>query len=127
MKRYNDGNLAVDIQRKRQPETRTIQKKKIVVRYGISGKEKLSFFIAIIFLVFISLLILTRYSAASKLNYQIVGLQNDMKNMQDQNNQLKLQIDSLSNPDRIRSVAQEMGLTGNDGTVKVYNKDIASN
>lgn len=127
MKRYNDGNLAVDIQRKRQPETRTIQKKKIVVRYGISGKEKLSFLIAIIFLVVISLLILTRYSAASKLNYQIVGLQNDMKNMQDQNNQLKLQIDSLSNPDRIRSVAQEMGLTGNDGTVKVYNKDIASN
>ena len=127
MKRYNDGNLAVDIQRKRQPETRTIQKKKIVVRYGISGKEKLSFFIAIIFLVFVSLLILSRYSEVSKLNYQIVGMQNDIKNLHDQSNQLKLQIDSLSTPERIRSVAQEMGLTGNEGTVKIYNKDIASN
>lgn len=127
MKRYNDGNLAVDIQRNTQPETRTIQKKKIMVRYGISGKEKLSFFIAIIFLVSISLLILSRYSTVSQLNYQVVGMQNEIKNMHDQNNQIKLQIDALSNPERIRSVAQEMGLTGNEGTVKVYNKDIASN
>lgn len=127
MRPFNQGNLAVDIQRKRKPATKTIQKKKVLVRYGISGKEKMAFLIAIILMVSVAIGVLTRFSLVSNYNYQFAGIQKQIKQLQDDNNQLKIQMDQLSSPERIQAVAKEMGLTGNEGTVKVYNKDIASN
>jgi len=120
MKRFNYGNLAVDIQRKTQPKRKTIQKKKVVYRYGISGKEKLAFFIGIILIVSISIMVLARYSEVSKYNYQIVEIQKQIKTTQEENNQLKLKIDELSSPERIQSIANEMGLAQHEGSVKVY-------
>lgn len=120
MKLFNHGNLAVDIQRKTQPATKTVQKKKVVHRYGITGKEKLAYFIAIMIIVSISLMVLARYSEVSKQNYQIVEIQQQMKETQEENNQLKLQIDALSDPERIKAVANEMGLAQHEGSVKVY-------
>ncbi|AMA72566.1 MULTISPECIES: cell division protein FtsL [Aneurinibacillus] len=125
MRLYNQGNLAARIEQK--PKQRMIQKKRVTIRYGISSGEKLLYFFAIIALVGVSTLIVARYAQISDYNYQILETKSEMKKMTEENGELRAKIDELSKPERIRSIAEQMGLSKLDNTVRVFKGGTASN
>jgi cell division protein FtsL len=124
---YNQGNLATNINPKQKPKQKVLQKKRTVIRPGISGGEKLMYFFAIILFVCVLSSVIARYTMISSYNYQIIQAKKDIKKMSESNGELKVQIDALSKPNRIREVAQQMGLTKNDDTVRVVKDNRTSN
>jgi len=123
---YNQGNLAKQIERK--PKQRTVQKKRVTVRPGgISAGEKLLYFFIVIALVTVSTFIIARYAKISDYNYQILETKQEVKKVSEQNGELHAKIDELSKPERIRSIAEQMGLTKLDDTVRVFKGGTASN
>ncbi|WP_047151548.1 cell division protein FtsL [Aneurinibacillus tyrosinisolvens] len=127
MRPYNQGNLATNINPKQKPKQKVLQKKRTVIRPGISGGEKLMYFFAVILFVSVLSSVIARYTMISSYNYQIIQAKKDIKKMSESNGELKVQIDALSKPDRIREVAQQMGLTKNDDTVRVVKDNRTSN
>jgi cell division protein FtsL len=123
---YNQGNLATSIERKVRPKQRIPQKKRVTVRYGISAGEKMLYFFTVIALVIVSTFIIARYAKISDFNYQILETKQEMKTVSEQNGELHAKIDELSKPERIRSIAEQMGLTRLEDTVRVFKGGTAS-
>jgi cell division protein FtsL len=121
---YNQGNLATSIER--QPKQKIVTQKRVIIRHGISGAEKLIYFAAILFLVGLCSLIIARYAQISSYNYQVIQVQQQIKQMADETSDLKVKVDVLSKPERIRQIAEKMGLTKNEATVRIV-KNNASN
>ncbi|WP_027414488.1 cell division protein FtsL [Aneurinibacillus terranovensis] len=119
MKSYNQGNLATSIQQNPKRKQKISQKKRVTVRYGISGAEKLTYFFSILFLVALCLLITARYAQISSYNFQMIKMQKEIKTLTEATGELRVQIDTLSRPERIQQIAEKMGLTSNDSTVRV--------
>ncbi|WCK53091.1 cell division protein FtsL [Aneurinibacillus sp. Ricciae_BoGa-3] len=124
MRRYNQGNLATNIERK--PKQKVVTQKRVIIRQGISGTEKLIYFGAILLLVAMCSFIIARYAQISDYNYQVIRVQNQIKQIGDETADLKVQVDVLSKPERIRQIAEKMGLTKNEATVRIV-KNNASN
>ncbi|CEH32108.1 hypothetical protein AM501_28295 [Aneurinibacillus migulanus] len=127
MRPYNQGNLATRIEQKPKPKQRTIQKKRVTIRPGISSGEKLLYFFVVIALVIVSTFLIARYAKISHYNYQILETKQEVKKVTEQNGELHAKIDELSKPERIRSIAEQMGLTKLDDTVRVFKGGTASN
>ncbi|MBN6185945.1 cell division protein FtsL [Aneurinibacillus sp. BA2021] len=124
---YNQGNLATQIERKTVPKRKVPQKKRVTVRYGISAGEKMLYFFVVIALVVVATFIIARYAQISDYNYQILETKQEVKQITEQNGELHAKIDELSKPERIRSIAEQMGLTRLDDTVRVFKGGTASN
>lgn len=124
---YNQGSLATQIERKPIPKRKVPQKKRVTVRYGISAGEKMLYFFVVIALVVVATFIIARYAKISDYNYQILETKQEVKQISEQNGELHAKIDELSKPERIRSIAEQMGLTKLDGTVRVFKGGTASN
>lgn len=119
MRPYNQGNLATKI---RQEAEKTAQKKRVTtVRYGISGSEKVMYFFTVVALVTVSSFLVARYADISHYNYETIKLKTEIKKLNEQNADMSAKIDELSKPERIRTIAEKMGLTRQDDTVRVFN------
>lgn len=85
------------------------------------------YFFVVIALVVVATFIIARYAQISDYNYQILETKQEVKQITEQNGELHAKIDELSKPERIRSIAEQMGLTRLDDTVRVFKGGTASN
>jgi cell division protein FtsL len=105
---YYRGNLAVDIENSRS----VIKKKRTVkIRPTIPTGEKLLYLFMITLVVAGAVIVGLRYVQMSEYNYQIQNLKQEIRKNQEKNAALQLQIDRMSNRDRIYSEAATMMMT----------------
>lgn len=119
MSRMVYGNLAA----KHEYETRykkekVIRYRKVSVRHGLPVKEKLTYLLLVVLFVAISGVLLSRYAYVAELNYKVLGAKSEIANMEKEIELLQLKVAELSSPDRILKIAEEMGLTQQEGNVK---------
>jgi cell division protein FtsL len=119
MSYYYRGNLAVELERKENSRSVTKVKKKIRFKQSIPTGEKL------LYLLFISLTVAglgfvgVRYSQISQYNYEIQSTKKENERLTEQNAALQLQIEQMSNRDRIQKEAERQGMEFNPAAVHV--------
>ncbi|WP_400163189.1 cell division protein FtsL [Brevibacillus sp. TJ4] len=122
MSYYYRGNLAVDIEREESSRSVTKVKRKIRFRQSIPTGEKL------LYLLFISLTVAglgfvgVRYSQISQYHYEIQSAKKENERLAEQNAALQLQIEQMSNRDRIQKEAERQGMVFNPAAVHVIGK-----
>jgi cell division protein FtsL len=116
MSYYYRGNLAVELEQSRSPQKK---KRTVTIKPSIPTGEKL------LYLFFISLVVVgvgfvgVRYSQISQYNYEIQSVKKEIRLIQEKNAALQLQIEQMSNRDRIISEAEKMGMVSNPDAVRV--------
>lgn len=103
------GNVALDqtSEAKVRPRKKTVKVKRLV-----SVQEKLLYIVAMVLLVCLSALVLTRYAEISQVNYEIQQMEQQISQYKEENMQLRSEAQSLKSRQRIQSVArEELGMT----------------
>lgn len=123
MSYYYRGNLAVELEKKSRTVTKT--KRTIRMKPTIPTGEKL------LYLLFISLTVIglglvgVRYSQISQYNYDIQSTKKENRLLGEKNAAVKLQIEQMSNRDRIQSEAERQGMVFNPEAVHVIGQSKA--
>lgn len=108
---YTNGNLALKPQRKPQPPVE--EKKRIVVkRKTLPMQEKLMYLSTIILCVAVAGLIIFRYAQIYDLNLQIKKMNSEHQALSVEMEVLQRQVETLSNPERIKEMAESLGMVG---------------
>ncbi|MGN7470035.1 cell division protein FtsL [Brevibacillus sp. SAFN-007a] len=116
MSYYYQGNLAMELEKQSRSVTKTT-KRTIRIKPTIPTGEKL------LYLLFISLTVIglgmvgVRYSQISQMNYEIQSTKKENRLLAEKNATLKLQIEQLSNRDRIQREAERQGMVYNANAV----------
>ncbi|WP_312114034.1 cell division protein FtsL [Brevibacillus reuszeri] len=116
MSYYYRGNLAVELEQQSRSVTKTT-KRTIRIKPTIPTGEKL------LYLLFISLTVIALglvgvgYSQISQYNYEIQSTKKDNRIVAEKNTALQLQIEQLSNGNRILQEAERQGMTYNADAV----------
>ncbi|WP_103107683.1 cell division protein FtsL [Brevibacillus reuszeri] len=116
MSYYYRGNLAVELEKQPRSVTKTT-KRTIRIKPTIPTGEKL------LYLLFISLTVIglglvgVRYSQISQYNYDIQSTKKENRIVTEKNTALQLQIEQLSNGNRILQEAERQGMTYNANAV----------
>ncbi|MFP3389641.1 cell division protein FtsL [Brevibacillus sp. SIMBA_040] len=116
MSYYYRGNLAVELEQQPRSVTKTT-KRTIRIKPTIPTGEKL------LYLLFISLTVIglglvgVRYSQISQYNYDIQSTKKENRIVNEKNTSLQLQIEQLSNGNRILQEAERQGMTYNANAV----------
>jgi len=116
MSYYYRGNLAVELEQQSRSVTKTT-KRTIRIKPTIPTGEKL------LYLLFISLTVIglglvgARYSQISQYNYDIQSTKKENRIVTEKNTSLQLQIEQLSNGNRILQEAERQGMTYNANAV----------
>lgn len=125
---YHYGNLAVKPKRREQEdyvirETR----KKVVRRKSIPVGEKLLYLMTVLVGVVIASVIIFRYADIYDVNLHVKQVKSEMETMQLEMQQLERQVQTLSNPERIRQFAEAQGMTSSleSGIVVKKSSDLA--
>lgn len=115
------SNLAVKIQQKRQQEqTKQIQRERVIIkkRSPFTLGERV-LFVAFLFMVLVgSVFIISNYVKLYHIHMDIQAVEAKLEKQEKINNDLLIQKEELSNPERIWSKAKELGLTLNPNNVK---------
>lgn len=117
------SNVAYQIRERREQrqQERVNKSSTVIVEKGriTKGEVMLLTFLALIFFV-VSVLVINNYAKIHSLNREVHALESEIENKQRINDDLKLQVTELSEPDRIMKIAKEkLGLTLNENNVKV--------
>lgn len=122
MSYYYRGNLAMELEQEQQTRTVTKTKRTIRMKPTIPTGEKL------LYLLFISLTVAglgfvgVRYSQISQYNYDIQSVKKENRLLTEQNAALHLQIEQMSNRDRIQGEAERQGMVFDPAAVHVIGK-----
>lgn len=112
------GNLAVKPEYTPVKRERVVHTRKVTIRHGLPIKEKLSYLLLVVVFVAISGILLSKYALLAETNYKVQAVKAKITNVQKEIDLLQIEVARLSSPDRIETVAQEMGLTQREGNVK---------
>jgi|HigsolmetaGSP12D_1036236.scaffolds.fasta_scaffold00784_5 cell division protein FtsL len=117
------GNLAVQPERKTPGGApgRRPQADRKVRRRSIPVYEKLLYLLTVALLVAVASFIVYRYAEIYQTNRQIQNVSNGLAQIEADNKQLEQQIRELSDPERIRKMAESYGMVPN--TDKIMIKD----
>jgi len=124
---YINGNLA--LQPKRKPEREQQQqyrdKKRVVVkRKSIPVQEKLLYIFTVFIGVAVAGVIIFRYAQIYDMNLEIKQLNSSYQNMTIEMEELKKQVEMLSDPERIRQMAESQGMVSTmDNGIIVYTNE----
>lgn len=125
---YNYGNLAVSPKRQEREEYVIREKKTKVVRQKpIPTKEKMSYLFVVLLGVAISSLIIFRHAEIYKINLQVKQVNNEIQAMTINIEQLQREVQTLSNPERIRKFAETQGMASSLDSGIIVKKTSASN
>jgi cell division protein FtsL len=116
MSYYYRGNLAVELEQSRSPQK---TKRTVTIKPSIPTGEKLLYLFFIVLVVVGVSFVGVRYSQISQYNYEIQSLKKEIRLNQEKNAVLQLQIEQMSNRDRIISEAEKMGMVSNPDAVRV--------
>ncbi|WP_224722411.1 cell division protein FtsL [Paenibacillus vietnamensis] len=106
-----NGNLALQPKRKqdRQPEIK--EKKRVVVtRKSLPVQEKLLYMFTVVICVIVAGVIISRYAQIYSMNLEIKQLNSDYQAVNVELEDLKKQVEMLSDPERIRRLAETQGM-----------------
>jgi cell division protein FtsL len=117
MSYYYRGNLALEVQKEKQPVKRTKQSK--VAHPSITLGEKLTYLVLLFVFVAGCVLIGWRYVQISQLNYTIQMTKQEISRIQSENSTLQSEIEQMSNRSRIVTEAEKMGMVTSKDNVKV--------
>ncbi|NIK75874.1 cell division protein FtsL [Paenibacillus castaneae] len=108
---YVNGNLALQPKRKQDQQTVIKETKRVVVtRKPLPGPEKLLYIFTVLMLVIVSGVIIFRFSQDYHMNLEIKQLTNEYRTMNVEMEDLKKQVEMLSDPERIRKMAESQGM-----------------
>lgn len=108
---YTNGNLAMTPKRKEQEEYVIREtRKKIVRKKSLPVQEKLLYLFTVIAAVVIAGIIIFRYAEIYDMNLHIKQLNNEMQSITIEVEQLQRQVQTLSDPERIRELAESQGM-----------------
>ncbi len=130
---YIQGNLAVE--KRSGQKVRVRETKKVVYRRTtIPMQEKLLYLFTIAVCVIVAGMIIWRYAQIYEMNTKIEQIERDIKALEMENRNLKLEVFELQNPKRLREMGEALGLrmsnedAGSAGVKSADNKvNIASN
>ncbi|GEC90044.1 MULTISPECIES: cell division protein FtsL [Brevibacillus] len=118
---YYRGNLAMELEQQSRSVTKTT-KRTVRIKPTIPTGEKL------LYLLFISLTVVglglvgVRYSQISQLNYEIQSTKHENRLTTEKNATLKLQIEQMTNRDRLQKEAEKQGMVYNPAAVHTIGK-----
>lgn len=114
---YMHGNLAVQPKQRTEERQAVAQKKKVAVRRKpLPVQEKLLYLFTILICVVVAGVIIMRYAQIYQMNLEIRQLTIQMGQMNEQINELRRQVETKSDPQRIREQASLQGMVPGDGT-----------
>jgi cell division protein FtsL len=125
---YTNGNLAIESN----PVKRTNQetrKKTVVRKKSIPVAEKLLYLFTVIVCVVVAGAIIWRYSQIYEMNTRIQKIEAQMKQLQIENNRLKMEVSKLQDPKHLLDQAKSFGLLPNDevNQVMASGSEVAAN
>ncbi|MCR8655995.1 cell division protein FtsL [Paenibacillus endoradicis] len=124
---YQYGNLAVKPKRKEQEEYIIREtKKKVVRKKPIPAGEKVLYLAAVLLAVIISGVIIFRYADIYYGNLQAKQINSEMKAMTIEVEQLQREVQTLSDPERIREFAESLGMVSSLDTGIIVKKPSSS-
>ncbi|MEK3989471.1 MULTISPECIES: cell division protein FtsL [Robertmurraya] len=113
------SNLARKLQQEQQQQTVQAPQKVRKTNSWLSPGEKILGVTFCAALCFGAVHIISNQAAIYELNKDIQNTSVKLEDQQKINNDLSMQVGELSTPDRIRSMAEKLGLKLNDNNVKV--------
>ncbi|KRE35164.1 cell division initiation protein [Paenibacillus sp. Soil522] len=127
---YVNGNLALQPKRKQDQQTVIKETKRLVkTRKSLPVQEKLLYMFTVLMCVVVAGVIIFRYAQIYDMNLQIKKLNSDYQTMNIEMEDLKKQVEMLSDPERIRKLAETQGMVSSleDGiTVNTGDDEIKS-
>lgn len=85
-------------------------KRTVKIRPGVPTSEKLMYLLLIFALVIATSIIGFRYNQISQNNYQVQLLKKEIEVTKGENESMQLKVDEMSNPKRIGTEAEKMGM-----------------
>ncbi|WP_317890762.1 cell division protein FtsL [Paenibacillus arenilitoris] len=106
-----NGNLALQPKRKQDRKTVVKETKRVVkTRRSIPVQEKLLYMFTVLVCVAVAGVIIFRYAQIYDMNLQIKKLTSDYQTMNVEMEDMKKQVEMLSDPERIRKLAESQGM-----------------
>ena len=120
---YHYGNLAMKPKRKEQQdyvirETR----KKVIRRKPIPAGEKMLYLLTVLGVAVVASIIIFKYAQLYDISLHIKQVNSEIQSFQIEREQLQREVQTLSNPERIRQFAQENGMSSSLDNGIVVNK-----
>ncbi len=106
--RYVHGNVAIKEEFEQTQEVRRPKKKNRRSLRNMS--ERTLYLLMIIVFVIVATIVISRYAAIYELNLRTAQMEADIKKLQSENNDLKIKMTKLSDPESIMKDAQMMGM-----------------
>lgn len=122
---YVNGNLALQPKRKQDQQTVIKETKRVVTtRKSLPGPEKLLYLFTVLMLVVVAGVIIFRFSQDYHMNLEIKQLTNEYRTMNIEMEDLKKQVETLSDPERIRKMAESNGMISSiEGGININTGD----
>lgn len=122
---YVNGNLALQPKRKQEQQPAIRETKRVVVtRKTIPVQEKLLYMFTVLVCVAVAGVIIFRYAQIYDMNLKIKQLNNNYQTMNVEMEVLKKQVEKLSDPERIRKMAESQGMVSSlEGGITVQTAD----
>ncbi|MFD0960312.1 cell division protein FtsL [Paenibacillus chungangensis] len=108
---YVNGNLA--LKPKQKPQERHVyreSKRKVIKRKSLPVGEKLLYLFTVIVCVAIASVIIFRYAQIYDMNLQIKRVSTEAQTLNTELADLQRQVEMLSDPERIRKMAEQQGM-----------------
>ncbi|WP_188205719.1 cell division protein FtsL [Alkalibacillus aidingensis] len=103
---------------KRRVEQQPIPTPKPVQKPWFTKGEKVLYTLGIVIMAITAIVVVSFSSSVDSMNRDVQNLNNEVQELQSQNTSLQAEVQELSNPNRILSIAQENGLDIRHADVK---------
>ncbi|NMM51466.1 cell division protein FtsL [Paenibacillus aquistagni] len=108
---YVRGNLAVRPERRpEEPARYKESKKKVVKKATLSTREKLLYLMTIVVCSLVALLLISRFAEIYTFNRDMEAMKNETAKLESESQVLKVEIEKLSDWNRIEAFAKSKGL-----------------
>lgn len=107
---YVNGNLALQPKRKPQQQVIRETKRVVVKRKSLPVQEKLLYLFTVLICVVVAGIIIFRYAQIYDMSLQIKKMNTEHQMMNVELGELKKQVEMLSDPERIRKIAETQGM-----------------
>ncbi|WP_317618321.1 cell division protein FtsL [Paenibacillus sp. PL91] len=120
-----NGNLALQPKRKQDQQTVIKETKRLVKsRKSLPVQEKLLYMFTVLMCVVVAGVIIFRYAQIYDMNLDIKNLKSESQTMNIEMEDLKKQVEMLSDPERIRKIAESQGMVSSiEGGITVNTGD----
>lgn len=123
---YVNGNLALQPKQKQNNETEIVETKRVVVtRRSLPVQEKLLYLLTVLICVVVAGVIISRYAQIYSMNVEMKQMNSNLKTVSVEMEDLKKQVETLGDPERIRKLAESQGMVNSTEGGIILNREAA--